>query len=156
MRRDTLVYGIGVCPIGGTNLDIEIFQPKSWIDVGCDFVIGFNDILDVDVDEVVEGINVLLNQPFHFEKCGKQQPFILPRIKSEEYTTGTDSKLTYLYILDRVCQANTTPIPIKSLPFMLFCQPCHGRRGLDLSQCLEASRVDLLFLAPRADPYLDT
>ena len=42
-------------------MHVRVLEPKFWIDVGGDFVIRFDDVLDVDVDKVVEGVDVLLH-----------------------------------------------------------------------------------------------
>ena len=49
-------------------MDIRIFQPETRVNVGGDFVIRLQDVLDVDIYEIVERVNVLLHQTLDFEE----------------------------------------------------------------------------------------
>lgn len=50
-------------------MNVGVLEPEPGIDVRSDFAVGFDDILDVRVDEVIERIYMLLDETFYFEKC---------------------------------------------------------------------------------------
>jgi len=53
-------------------MNVGILQPEAGIDVRRDFVICFQDVLDVHIDKVIEGVNVLLDKAFDFQKGWEQ------------------------------------------------------------------------------------
>ena len=61
MRSHTLVNRVRVRPVRESDDDVRVFQPKARIDIRSDLVICLKDVLDVDVDEVVEGVNMLFD-----------------------------------------------------------------------------------------------
>ena len=69
MRSDASVYRIDVGAIRETNLDIGVFKPEFWINVRSDLVVGFYDILYIDVHKIIERIEVLLYESLDLEKC---------------------------------------------------------------------------------------
>jgi hypothetical protein len=71
VRRYAFLDCIHVCTIGKPDFDIEIFEPETRVDVGCNLAIGFHNVFDVNVHEIIEGIDVLLDEAFYFEKCGE-------------------------------------------------------------------------------------
>jgi hypothetical protein len=77
VRGYAFVNRIRVCAVREVDTDIGVFEPETGVNVRGDFVIGFEDAFDIDIDEVVERVNVLFHEPFHLEKGGQQQPFIL-------------------------------------------------------------------------------
>lgn len=50
-------------------MNVGVFEPESGIDIRSDFVVGFDDVLDVSIDKVVERVDVLFDETFHFEEC---------------------------------------------------------------------------------------
>ena len=58
-------------------MNVGVFEPESGIDVRSDLVIGFDDVLDVGIDKVVERVDVLFDETFDFEESRQQEPFIL-------------------------------------------------------------------------------
>lgn len=54
MRGDFLFNCFHFVPIGKTNIDVDVFEPKTWVYVGSYLVVGFNDIFDIDIHEIVE------------------------------------------------------------------------------------------------------
>lgn len=58
-------------------MNVGVFEPKSGIDVRSDLVVGFNDVLDVGIDKVVERVDVLFDEAFDFEESRQQKPFVL-------------------------------------------------------------------------------
>lgn len=82
MWCDALVNGICIRPVRETNDNVRVLEPEPRIYIGGDFVIGFENILDVYVHEIVEGINVLLHEPLDFEEGREQQPFVLRSVVS--------------------------------------------------------------------------
>jgi hypothetical protein len=77
VRGHSLVDGAGVDAVREADLDIGVLEPEAGINVRCDLVVGLQDVLDIDVDEVVEGVDVLLDEALHFEESGEQEPFVL-------------------------------------------------------------------------------
>ena len=73
----TFVDSIGVCAIRKAHLDVDVFQPESRVNIRCDFVISFDDVLDVDINEIVKRIDVLLYETLDFEECWQEKPFVL-------------------------------------------------------------------------------
>ena len=60
-----------------SNMNIQILDVESRIRETDDFVICFDNFLDVHFDEVVERINVLFDQTLGFEKSRDKLPFVL-------------------------------------------------------------------------------
>jgi len=77
MRGYAFVNRIRVCAIREADADVGVFEPETGVDIRGDFVVGLEDVSDIDIDEVVEGVNVLFHEAFHLEKGRQQQPFIL-------------------------------------------------------------------------------
>ena len=77
MRSDAFVDRVRVRPIREANADIGVFEPETGVNVRGDFAIGFENVLDIDINKVVEGVDMLFHEPFHLEKGRQQQPFIL-------------------------------------------------------------------------------
>jgi len=48
-----------------------------WVYIRLDTLVGLNDLFQVHVDEVVEGVDVLLDQTLNLQECRQQLPFIL-------------------------------------------------------------------------------
>lgn len=69
MRRDTTVDGICVGAVGEPDGHVRVLEPEAGIDVGRDLGVCLEDVLNVDVDKVVEGVDVLLYETFDLEKC---------------------------------------------------------------------------------------
>lgn len=70
MWSNFLVDGLHFISIRKPDVDVGVFEPEARINVRGDFVIGLHDVLDVDIDEIVEGINMLFYESFYFEECG--------------------------------------------------------------------------------------
>lgn len=83
MWSDAFIDCVEICAVWSTYIDIGVFEPKPRVDVGCDFVIGLNDVFDVEIDKVVERIYVLFDETFYFEECGEKKPFVLRGGRSE-------------------------------------------------------------------------
>jgi hypothetical protein len=62
MRRNAFVDRIRIRTIRKSNMNVGILQPEPGIYVRGDFVIRFQDVLDVDIDKVIEGIDVLFDK----------------------------------------------------------------------------------------------
>lgn len=77
MRRDAFVDRIQVRSVRKTNINVSVFEPESRVNIRSNFVVGFDDILDVQINEVVERVDMLLNESLYFQKCREQQPFVL-------------------------------------------------------------------------------
>jgi hypothetical protein len=77
VRGYAFVNCVRICAVREADTDISVFEPETGINVRGDFVIGLEDVFDIDIDEVVERIDVLFHEPFYLEKGGQQQPFIL-------------------------------------------------------------------------------
>ena len=65
--------------VGKSHVDVRVFEPEPRVDVRGHFGVGFDDVLDVGVDEVVEGVDVLFDEAFDFEEGGEEEPFVLGR-----------------------------------------------------------------------------
>jgi hypothetical protein len=71
VRGYALVNCVYVGPIGMTNIDVKIFEPKARIDIRGDLVVGFDDVFDVHINKVIERVDVLFNKALHFKE-GRQ------------------------------------------------------------------------------------
>ena len=63
---DAFVDRVCICPLRKPNLNVRILQPEPGIDIRSDFIIGFDDVLDIYIDEIVEGIYMLFNEALDF------------------------------------------------------------------------------------------
>jgi hypothetical protein len=70
MRGDFLLNRFHFIPVGEAYVDVDIFKPKSWVHIRGYFVISFDYVFEVDIDEVVEGVDMLLNETLHFQEGG--------------------------------------------------------------------------------------
>lgn len=61
VRGDTLVDRVCISAVREADDDVSVFEPKARVNVGGDFVIGLEDVLDIYVDEVVERVDMLLD-----------------------------------------------------------------------------------------------
>ena len=61
MRSHTLVDRVRVGPVREADDNVRVFEPKTRVDVGRDLVVGFEDVFDIDIDEIVEGVDMLLH-----------------------------------------------------------------------------------------------
>lgn len=78
MRGDVLlVVRLGLVAVGEADLDVHELDPEARVDVGRDLVVGLDDVLDVGVDKVVEGVDVLLDEALDLEEGGEEEPFVL-------------------------------------------------------------------------------
>lgn len=68
MGGDALVDSVQIGAVREANLNVGVFEPESGIDVRSDFVVSFDDVLDVGINKVVERINVLFDETLHFEE----------------------------------------------------------------------------------------
>ena len=50
-------------------MDVGILQPESGIYVRRDLVICLQDVLDVHIDKVIKGVNMLFDETLDFKKC---------------------------------------------------------------------------------------
>lgn len=66
MRRNAFIDRVGVRTIRKSNMNVGVLQPESGIYVRGDFVICFQDVLDVHIDEVIEGVDVLFDETLDF------------------------------------------------------------------------------------------
>jgi hypothetical protein len=62
VRSNTFVDGICVRTIGKPNVYIGVLQPESWVYIRRDLVICFQNVLDVHIDKVIEGVDMLFDQ----------------------------------------------------------------------------------------------
>ena len=88
MRGDTLINCIDVSSVGIADLYIRVLEPEARIDVGRDLGVCLEDVFDVDVNEVVEGVDMLLDETFDLEKRGEQEPFVLRRLICQSHSDG--------------------------------------------------------------------
>jgi hypothetical protein len=72
VRRNAFVDRICIRTIRESNMNVGILQPEAGIYVRRDFVICFQDVLDVHINKVIEGVNVLLDKAFDFQKGWEQ------------------------------------------------------------------------------------
>ena len=61
MRSHTLVDRVRVRPVWEADDNVRVLEPETGIDVRRDFVIRLKDILDININEVVEGVNMLFD-----------------------------------------------------------------------------------------------
>jgi hypothetical protein len=69
MRRYTLVYRIQIGAVREANTNVCVLEPKAGIDIRSDLVVCPHDVFDVHVDKIIEGVDVLFDQTFDFQKC---------------------------------------------------------------------------------------
>lgn len=67
---------IFIASLRSPHVDIEIPYVKVGIDVRCDQLI-LDNLLELDIDEVIEGINMLLDQTLVLEESRQEVPLIL-------------------------------------------------------------------------------
>jgi hypothetical protein len=41
---------------------VGVLQPEPWVYIRCDLVICFQNVLDVHIDKVIEGVDMLFDQ----------------------------------------------------------------------------------------------
>ena len=70
MRSDFFLDRFHFISVGEAYIDIDVFKPKSWVHIGGYFVISFDYVLEIDIDEIVERIDVLFNEAFYFQEGG--------------------------------------------------------------------------------------
>jgi hypothetical protein len=66
MRRNAFVDRVCVRTIRKSNMNVGVLQPESGIYVRRDFVICFQDVLDVHIDKIIEGVDVLFDETLDF------------------------------------------------------------------------------------------
>ena len=70
--RNSFVDCVGIGSVRETDLDVDVLEPETRIDIGCDFVVGLHDIFYVYIHEIVEGVYMLLNQALDFQESRKE------------------------------------------------------------------------------------
>ena len=71
MWRNAFIDRVCVRAIRKSDMDVGILQPESGIHVRRDLVIRFQDVLDIHIDKVIEGIDMLFDKTLDFKK-GRQ------------------------------------------------------------------------------------
>jgi hypothetical protein len=77
MRRNPKIYSIPVVANGRPDADVRVLEPKFWVDVRCNLVVGTDDLLEINVDKIVERVDVLFDQTFCLKECWQEFPFVL-------------------------------------------------------------------------------
>ena len=54
-----------------TNVDIVISKEEIRVDIAQHLSVGFDDLLEFDLDEIVEGVDMLLDKTFDLEERRK-------------------------------------------------------------------------------------
>ena len=72
MRSYAFVNRVRVRAVREADTDVGVLEPETRVNVRGDFVVGLEDVFDVDVDEIVERVDVLFYKPLHLEEGGKQ------------------------------------------------------------------------------------
>ncbi len=72
MGRNAFVHGLDFISVWKADIDVGELEPEARVDVGSNFIVCLDDILDVNIDKVIEGIDMLLDETFDFEKGGQQ------------------------------------------------------------------------------------
>lgn len=110
MRSDLLINGRELIAIRKTNPNVSVFKPEVRIDIRCDCAVGLENIFYVYIDEVVEGIYVLLHKTLDFEKCRQQKPLVLKGGIGKNYLGGMVLLLSYLNALYGIGETKAIPI----------------------------------------------
>jgi len=55
----------------------DLLEEEMRINVGGDTLVGLDNLLQINIDKVVEGINMLLDKTLDFEKRRQKLPFVL-------------------------------------------------------------------------------
>lgn len=101
-------------------MNVGIFEPEPGIDVRSDLVVGFDDVLYVCVDKVVERVDVLFDETFDLEESGQQEPFVLSDCLSR-YALGSDVERAYLDVFNWICDTQPAPVcAVQMLPFLVL------------------------------------
>lgn len=57
--------------------ELHLLEIEMRVYVRLDTLVGLDDLFQVHVDEVVEGVDMLLNQTLDLQECRQKLPFIL-------------------------------------------------------------------------------
>jgi len=68
MWCNAFVDRVCVRTIRKTDMDVGIFQPESGVYVRRDLAICLQDVLDVHIDKIIEGVDVLFDKTLDFKK----------------------------------------------------------------------------------------
>ena len=70
------------------NMDVQVFEIKCLVCMTYNFFIGFYNLLNVNIDEIVVGINVLFHKTFGFKKSWDKLPFFLHAYKKIRFNVN--------------------------------------------------------------------
>jgi len=59
------------------DVDAGIAQEERRVNVGGDHVVSSKDVLEVYIDEIIEGVDMLLDQAFDLQKGWEKFPLVL-------------------------------------------------------------------------------
>lgn len=62
-----------------SDVDIDVLEKETRVDIRGDFIVRFDDVFYVNIDEVVERVDMLLDKTFDLQKCRQKEPFVLLR-----------------------------------------------------------------------------
>ena len=56
-------------------------EVEGAVNIASDSVVRLDDLLNLDLDEMIEGIDVLFDQALDLQKCWQEVPFILSYVR---------------------------------------------------------------------------
>ena len=71
-----MVEVIFFLPVGRKNADIGVFEEELGVEVAANEAIGFDNLLEVDVNKMVVRVHVLLDQTLDLQEGGQQVPLV--------------------------------------------------------------------------------
>lgn len=63
------------------NIYVRVGDVEFWVYIAEYGLIGLDNSLEVDVDEEIVRVDVLFDETFNFQECGKKVPFILEIVR---------------------------------------------------------------------------
>ena len=77
MGCDVQLISLRIHALRFKNANVGVLEPESRVDLGGDFVIGTEDVFEININKVVERVQVLFDESFCLEESGEKEPFVL-------------------------------------------------------------------------------
>ena len=67
-----------------SNIYVCVSDVEFWVYIAEYGLVGLDNSFEIDIDEEIVRVNVLFNETFDLQKCGKKVPFILSMISTHD------------------------------------------------------------------------